>query len=283
MNSIFKKSIIATLLFGGTAALLGCDDLGNDNVYYDDSYENEGISPEEAKNIENKYIKQVSMENLKDQINKDNVELADMLKKMQATDPSIDSLYYSVDENGVKTLHVVQNDLYRSGDQPSQFEKPDDLSASDYRKLASGEAIMPNVATNEAQTAYNEAKPASGGSFSDYSFPLVGGLAAGYFLNQIMSSGLQKTAYNSSYPATNVTKNITEEDKRKRRNAGFYAYSTSHFNNTQKSVSNGIKTGKIKSPTSNLTMRSQGQFSSKSTSARSGSYSRGGSIGGRGG
>lgn len=271
MKSILKKSLLSTLIAGGFITLAGCEDVEQSNYYSnnnDDYEEDYGITSQEAKRIEDKYIKQLSIEQLKEQVNKDNIELANMLTELQTKDPSIDSLYYSVNEYGKKTLHVVKNDDYKTGDPTSAFSNTELPKSEDMNSMLNGQAVVPNVEKTET-----EAKPASGGNFSDYAFPLVGGMAAGYFLNQIMTNGLNNTVANNP---SRITKNITEEDKRKRKNAGFYGYSYAFLNNSKSNISNNIKTGAIKSPTKGLTTRSQGQFSSKGVSSRSSTYGRGG-------
>ena len=299
IRKVFVKSLIALSLIG----LYGCD-----NSPDQDSY-NEQMDQQDEDNFVNTVAKSQTFEN----INKECQELVPYLSKMREQDPSVMELYYGVSEKDGKTkeLHIVRADQDVANVSAATCDKYGVASVSETgtttQRIASGssvskvntsggsdndiqnsttssnQGVIPDVQTHTQSDSqgHMEARPTQ--TFTDHVFPIVGGVAAGYMLNQYINAGrgngmnyLTNNYQNTSY------QNLDDQERRKRRGTVTSFYIGSLSNSNKAAIRNGIKTGQIKMPTTsrsyqgrNLSTRSSGVFKSFG-GARSGGYSGGG-------
>lgn len=265
IKHLFVKSAITVALF----TLYGCDD-SNYETY------DETSSQEAQKEFIADTVKQQTLS----EIQNDSKELKDALKQMQERDPSIVNLYYGVNDKGEKELHIVKDD----SPEKSRLADDNDIGEFDIAEAVNKLPVNAHSNGDNQNLAYSGNKNTdttlpqaqSNSTYTDYVFPMAGGLVLGMLLNKFMSGGM--VGLNNTYHPTSYS-NLNNEERRKRKNVATssYIYSSAWRNNA--SVRNNIQSGKMKMPESykgkSLTTRQSGFFKSNS-SARSSGYSKGG-------
>lgn len=185
------------------------------------------------------------------QLNSEEAELKKYLGQMQAQDPKIKDLYYSVDANGQKQLHVVRE---KEEEQPVEMI-PAEVPSS---------AIAAGVAPQPTQ----QASPSSG--VNDFVWGLAGGMTAAMLVNSFMNNG-GMSGMTRSYPPS-FSSYYYEEERRKRRNMATSGY-VSYVNTTTRTRVASSPTFQAKKAA--ITSRSSSVFKSAG-STRASTYSFGG-------
>ncbi|MFK4132457.1 hypothetical protein ACI2KR_09280 [Pseudomonas luteola] len=177
-------------------------------------------SPEE----EQDYVNDQASLATRSQLATDEKELKKALADIQKTDPSVKDVYYGVDAQGHREIHVVRENA-------------------------------------ESQSGV-----------SDMVWPLLGGMAAGAFIGNMMNSG-GVSKFAAHQPPASYSQ-YDEQERRKRRNGASSAYTTVLMNTSRRNI--------VSSPSYRTSMRasvisarSTGSFKGAS-SARGGSYGFGG-------
>lgn len=297
VKNFFTKSLIALSLIG----LYGCDN----------SIDQDNYTEEMAKQDEDNFVNSVAKSQTFENINKECQELIPYLSKMREQDPSVMEIYYGINETDGKTkeLHIIRSDkeienvssatcdkygvAYVSENYVNNSNDNQNIYNSHNNQRIVGNSIL-DSSNNESSTASgnipnvktqneNHAQAQPSTTFTDHVFPLAGGMAAGYMLSQYLNAGrgnginyLSNNYQNTSY------KNLDEQERRKRRGIITSTYIGNISNSNKSALREGLKTGKVKMPTTsrsyqskNLSTRSSGFFKS-SGGARSGGYSGGG-------
>lgn len=138
------------------------------------------------------------------QLNTEEAELKKYLAQMQAQDPKIKDLYYSVDANGQKQLHVVR-------------EKDEEPVVAPTSAIAAG--VQPAAPVQPTQ----QAQASSG--VNDFVWGLAGGMTAAMLVNSFANNG-GMSGMTRSYPPS-FSSYYQEEERRKRRNmasSGYVSY-----------------------------------------------------------
>ena len=184
------------------------------------------------------------------QLNSEEAELKKYLAQMQAQDPKIKDLYYSVDANGQKQLHVVRE----------KEEQPVEMIPAEVPSSA--------VAAGVESPATQQASPSSG--VNDFVWGLAGGMTAAMLVNSFMNSG-GMSGMTRSYPPS-FSSYYYEEERRKRRNMATSGY-VSYVNTTTRTRVASSPTFQAKKAA--ITSRSSSVFKSAG-STRASTYSFGG-------
>lgn len=187
------------------------------------------------------------------QLNAEEAELKKYLAQMQAQDPKIKDLYYSVDANGQKQLHVVRE----------KEEPPVANAAVPNSALAAG--IQPS---QPAQQPVQQASASSG--VNDFVWGLAGGMTAAMLVNSFSNNG-GMSGMTRSYPPS-FSSYYQEEERRKRRNMATSGY-VSYVNTTARNRVASSPTFQAKKAA--ITSRSSSVFKSAG-STRASTYSFGG-------
>lgn len=286
IKGFFVKSAIALSLF----ALYGCDS-GPDESSYDSA---------RAQQDEDDFVNKTSNSLTREQVNKDCQELVPYLQKMREQDPSIVELYYGVSaaDNKTRELHIVRADrditnvsAVTCDDQGVASVSESGSHSSTPVRMNNGvgtsvhsSGVSPDVHSSAVNSGNAMPQAQAQPTFSDHVFPLVGGVAAGYMLNQFINSGrgngmnyLTSNYQNTSYQS------LDDQDRRKRRGAATSAYINTLSASNTSNLRSGIKSGRVQMPTTsrsyqskNLSTRQTAVFKSSSSGARSGGYSGGG-------
>lgn len=182
------------------------------------------------------YLNSEAGNQARQQMAEDEKDLKATLAELQAKDPSVKDVYYGVDENGQKQLHIVRE----------------------------------------------EAKSDKG--LSDTVWPLVGGVATGLLLAQLMNSHGGMSNYSNQYPPSRSSY-YNEDERRRARNTSMSSYNAATTNAARSRVYSNYRANPVTIPRSatspSVSSRQSGvlsgaKASSPTSSARASSYSSGG-------
>jgi hypothetical protein len=188
------------------------------------------------------------------QLNSEEAELKKYLAQMQAQDPKIKDLYYSVDANGQKQLHVVR-------------EKDEEPPVEMIPSAAPTSAIAAGANPTQPVQPTQQASASSG--VNDFVWGLAGGMTAAMLMNSFSNGGM--SGMTRSYPPS-FSSYYHEEERRKRRNMATSGY-VSYVNTTTRTRVSSSPAFQAKKAA--ITSRSSSVFKSAG-STRASTYSFGG-------
>lgn len=194
-------------------------------------------APDDFSNVDQNAINKEAAKATLDQLNQEKEMLAAALPELQKLDPSISELYFSLDDNGERTITVARN--LPNGDVETWQADP-----ADVQKLL-----------NDTDQQLQDSPSASASSML---MPMLGGLLAAYMVSNMFSRSAGKS----------VT--ASREAHQRQRTMSNNAYSSSVSNKQRQSS----MARSLSSSSRNLGSSRGGSFSSSGT--RSGSYSSGG-------
>lgn len=218
---MMNRSLLAAAIAAASIFIAGCEE--------------QEPSPEEQQ----AYVNSEAEKQVRAQVSADETELKAALVQMQSVDPSIQDIYYGIDDKGNRVLHVVHKN---------------------------GQATPP---TGASSTSAPTASATS--DVSDMVWPMVGGMAAGALAVSMMKSGSFSSFAHSNPPASSRV--YPEEERRKERNVASSGYVNTMMGGARSSVTRNPNFGSSMR-SSVIGARSSGVFSS-SSSARAGGYSAG--------
>lgn len=176
---MLSKSLLAKSLVATSVLLSGCGS---------------GHEPDEVEVRE--YVDGEVKTQVQSKLAHDEVELKTQLEELKKTDPAVKDMYYSVDDKGEKSLHIVKEE------EPTSSSIPSTVRAA------------PQV-TNSV-------------------WPILGGVATGALVSQMINAGGMNRYAQSHPPASRDM--YSQEDNRKKKNESSAGYSGFLFNSVHSSV-----------------------------------------------
>lgn len=234
---MMKRSIIGLAI--AAALLSGCE---------------EPVTSQEQQ----EYVEKEAASKVRAELALDEKELKMALQQLQQADPTVIDLYYSANDAGEKQLHIVR--------------KEDPAATSSPPPAAAPVAVTNTTATPAEQ---NQHQASASSSVTDMVWPVVGGMAAGALVANMISKGGVNN-YASSHPPASSS-HYEEEDRRKHRNVGGASYSSALMSRSRANITSApnFRSNLRQSVSSSRAISARSGAIFSGSSARAGGYSAG--------